>query len=247
MNRPLAVFDVDGTRFKSACVEKTIDAAIEQRVFDAANFEETMAKRRLWQASNNEGVYQAYLNHMVGAFMTSITGVEVERFNLVIDQVVREHQVRQFSYTRNLAHILKASHEMLAISGSPEMVVKPMVSGDGFDRVIGSTFEVVDGHYTGLAVSVNKEAVLEEVAGSEQEISVAVGDTIGDKAVLERAICPIVFNPSATLRRFAREHRMPIVLENKDAVTQLIPRYDYYEAVFDSSPSIILDYAGVRI
>jgi hypothetical protein len=50
--RPFAVFDVDGTQFKSACVEKVIDEGIRQGLFLASEFESAFAARRRWQINN---------------------------------------------------------------------------------------------------------------------------------------------------------------------------------------------------
>lgn len=243
--KSLAIFDVDGTQFKSACVEKVIDEAIRQKVFDKELFVEAMARRRLWQANNNEGVYQSYLHHLVGGFVTSIAGVEVGRFRAITAQMVADHQVRLFGYTRKLAQLLGKTHHLIAISGSPLPVVEPFLDGLGFDQIFGSTFEVEDGRFTGEAKSIHKETVLDEVTSDGHHISVGIGDTVGDLPVLNRAECSIAFNPSATLRNRAIAEGWFIVTEQKDAVTQLLPVDGGYQVHFERSPEVILRAAGI--
>ncbi len=246
MSKPLAVFDVDGTQFKSACVEKFIDEAIRQDVFSADMFAETRAKRRLWQSNNNEGIYQSYLHNLVGAFVASMAGLEVARFNVVTATMIDEHRVRMYSFTRNLLRLVSPSHETIAISGSPLPVVGPFLQNLGFDKILGSTFEVADGHFTGKAQSVNKADALSHIA-TDSTVNIGIGDTVGDVPVLRKANVAIAFNPSATLRREAIKNNWFIVTEQKDAVTQLLPSPQGYQVVFDNSPQIILDVAGVSL
>jgi phosphoserine phosphatase len=174
-----------------------------------------------------------------------MAGVDVQAFDAVTRTMIAEHRVRMFSYTANLARILKASHTLVAISGSPLVVVEPFLEGLGFDHVIGSTFQTKGGKFTGVAKSIDKAVALAEFAESDVDISVGIGDTVGDLPVLESAHCAIAFNPSATLRKTAIANGWFIVMEQKDAITQLLPTESGYEAVFDRSPSLILDRAGV--
>jgi HAD superfamily phosphoserine phosphatase-like hydrolase len=241
----VAVFDVDGTQFKSACVEKVIDEAILQGVFSSETFAEARLTRRRWQENNNEGVYQAYLHHLVGAFVASIANVSVEQFRSVTERVIAEHRVRLFSYPRQLRELLTPNHTLVAISGSPLPVVEPFLEGLGFDEIYGSTFEIEDGRFTGQASAVNKQTVLEKLTATGRHISVGVGDTVGDLPVLRQARCPVAFNPSATLRKEAIMQHWPIVIEQKDAITQLLPADGTYSVHFERSPKVILDFAGV--
>lgn len=241
--KPLAVFDTDGTIFKSACVEKVINEAITQQVFDREPFQRAHEYRRRWQRNNHEGLYQSYLHHLVGGFVASIAGVEVERFKQVIDQMVSEHEYRLFGYTKRLAEMLRPSHRRISISGSPEMVVKPFLRSLEFDQVIGSQFEVVDGYYTGNATGTNKAEVLARF--KHNSIDVGVGDTVGDVPVLAQARCPIAFNPSSALYQDAKQNRWFIVHEHKDFVTQFLPNWEGYTHSFDRNPAVILDAAGI--
>lgn len=243
--KPLAVFDVDGTQFKSACVEKVADEAIRQGLFNGELFGKARAQRRLWQENNNEGVYQAYLHNLVGAFVASISGVKVEHFRDITEQMVAEHRVRLFSYTRQLGQLLKPSHRLIAISGSPLPVVEPFLEGSDFDEIYGSTFEVENGRYTGEAKSISKAAAVETLLADGAVLNVGIGDTIGDLPVLSQATCPIAFNPSDTLRKQAVRHGWFIAMEQKDAITQLVPQNGSYQAHFERSPKIILDAAGI--
>lgn len=239
-----AVFDVDGTFFKSSCLEKVIDAAIAEKVFEHQAFEAAFRKRRQWQTHNNEGVYQSYLHSLVGGFVSQIVGVNVDRFDAVIARMVEEQRVRLFGFTRQLLELLSGDHITMAISGSPQMVVEPFLDDLGFDHIIGSQFGQEGGVYTTDITGTDKVGAFRTLAGENGVLDVAVGDTSGDNAIFELAERPIAFNPSATLRQAAIANRWPIVTENKDAVYQLIPTTDEYSVVFDRNPAHVLGLAG---
>lgn len=235
-----AVWDIDGTIFKSACLEKAIEVAVDEGIFRDEDFYEARAKRKIWQNDNNEGVYQSYLNSLVGAFVAQIAGIKAQEMDKVVNQMVNNHQVRRFKFTRALLEYLNPTHNTVAISGSPEFMVKAFLADLQFDEVVGSQFEVINGTYTGNATSTNKAAAFETISKGTGELDVVVGDTIGDLEILEQATRPIAFNPSATLRRHAIERSWPIVTENKDSIYQLIGSSSGYQTIFERNPAIVL-------
>lgn len=225
MPRPFAAFDVDGTIFKSSLLEKAIDACIAAHIFDTDAFNEAAANRRRWQINNNEGVYQAYLHHLVGAFVTQIAGVNVEQFNQVAEAMVAEHTVRKFIFPRRLMHALEDSHHIVAISGSPTMLVEPFLGDVPVQSTFGSTFDIEGDRFTGGAASVgDKAAILRHLVSqgtAEHAGSVAVGDTISDAAMLGYAATAIMFNPSRTLTNHGAPQGWLQIYEVKDRIVAL--------------------------
>ncbi len=226
MPKPLAAFDVDGSLFKSSLAEKLVTAGIEAGMFAAEPFNAVFVARRRWQRDNNEGVYQSYLHHLVSALVQQMAGVDVEQFNRVADGMLAEHQIRQFAFPRRLMRALADSHYIVAVSGSPELLVRSFLGKLPVQAVYGSTFEVVDGKFTGNAQSVgNKADVLNQLDSTgvaTWDSSVAVGDTISDLPMLARASAGIMFNASRTLTSRGRLLRLPRVQEVKDQVTLLL-------------------------
>ncbi len=225
MPKPFAAFDVDGTIFKSSLAEKIVEGGIEAGIFAAKAFATAHERRRQWQRNNNEGIYQSYLHHLVGAFVIQMAGVEVERFEEVASQVMQQHSVRKFAFSRRLLEALHDSHSPIAISGSPLMLLEPFLGDLHFESIYGSTFEIEDGKFTGKATSVGDKAeILRDLVIQEQvtqESSIAIGDTISDKSMLEYANVPIIFNGGRTLTNYGKPRGWTRVNEHKDQITVL--------------------------
>jgi HAD superfamily phosphoserine phosphatase-like hydrolase len=225
MAKPFAAFDVDGTIFKSSLVEKVVEGCIEVGIFDAEPFNETYANKSRWQNENNEGVYQAYLGRLVGTFINQMADIEVEEFDQVTATMIDQHAVRKFAFPRKLIKALRTSHHMVAISGSPDILVKPFLADLDIDASYGSRFEVEDGKFTGVAASVgDKEAILRGLVKDGTVTtsgSVAIGDTLSDIPMLTYADTAIMFNACKTLTNYGSEFEWLRVNEVKDQITAL--------------------------
>ena len=244
MPKPFAAFDVDGTIFKSSLAEKVVDGCIEAGVFRAEPFNDVFANRRRWQISNNEGLYQAYLHRLVGAFVNEVAGVEVGRFNKVTDAMLERHAIRKFAFPRKLIRGLQPSHHIVAISGSPDILVKPFLNDLEVEAAYGSIFDVEDGVFTGLAKTVgNKATLLEKLVTdgvAAQSGSVAMGDTVSDTSMLEYSATPIMFNASRTLTNYGSEFGWLRVNEVKDQITALHWNQNI-NAYMECSPDEVID------
>lgn len=225
MPKPFAAFDVDGTIFKSSLAEKVIDGCIDEGVFKAEPFNAAFENKRLWQYGNSEEAYSAYLHHLIGTFITHLAGVEVARFNEVAADMIAHHTVRKFAFPRRLMDALRQSHHLMAISGSPNILVQPFLRDIDVQTTFGSTFVVEDGRFTGEAQTVGDKATLLRELVAKGEIaqlgSVAMGDTFSDISMLAYADTPIAFNASRTLTNYAKEFNWLRVNEVKDQVTAL--------------------------
>lgn len=225
MIKPFAAFDVDGTIFKSSLLEKVIDSCIDAGIFSAKSFKEVRDSRRRWETSNNEGVYQSYLNRLVSTFIKEIAGAEVDEFNKVTSAMLTRQAVRKFAFSRKLINDLQNTHTVIAISGSPEFLVRPFLEDIGVITCYGSTFVTEGGKFTGEAQSVgDKLAILkalEEDGVITRKGSIAVGDTVSDVSMLAFAETPVMFNASRTLTNHGRKHGWLRVNEVKDQITVL--------------------------
>lgn len=234
MPKPFVALDVDGTIFKSSLIEKVVDECIAAKVFDPDPFNEVSANRRRWQVDNNEEVYQTYLRNLVSAFVTQMSGVEVEEFNRVTTAMIEQHAVRKFAFPRRLIRALRDSHHPVAISGSPDILVEPFLQDLGIQTIYGSTYKVDDGKFTGEAASVgDKAAILNRLVaeGIVSRIgSIAVGDTVSDIPMLGYADTAIMFNASKTLTEHGKKFGWLRVNEVKDQITalQIDARTDTY-------------------
>lgn len=223
--KPLAVFDVDGTLFKSSLLEKVVKHCFEVGLFNLADFAEVAKLRRKWQLHNTEQDYLRYIEKLIKEFVAHIEGVDVHVFDWVTKNMVADHGVRLFAFPRQLMESVRESHTLVIISGSPEIVVRPFVEQFSVDYVFGSTFEQMDGKYTGVGSSVgDKAAILQRLVDQGKGLqadSVAIGDTVSDISMLSFVETPIMFNASQTLTEYGKKLGWLRVNEVKDSITAL--------------------------
>lgn len=231
--RPVAVFDIDGTVFRSSLLVELIEALIAADIFPKAARDYYADAWKRWQAragSAKSGFsYYEFIERVVSAYRTHIRGVRRADVWRVAERVVAFHKVRLYRYTRTLVRTLGRTHFLLAISHSPYEVVAPFAKGIGFDKVYAQVYEV-DGRvrFTGRMlyedVIFSKARVLRRAIKKERlalEGSVGVGDTESDIPFLKLVERPIAFNPSMKLYRRAMRQGWEVVVERKDVIYQL--------------------------
>jgi HAD superfamily hydrolase (TIGR01490 family) len=226
--RRVAIFDIDGTIFRSSLVVEVTEELIRQDIFPASArvFYRTAEKHWL----DRQGSYDEYIDALVGAFMRHIRGVSYADFRRVARSVVTLRERRVYCYTRDLVRSLKKrGYYLLAISNSPLAILLEFCGEIGFNKVYGRMYEF-DHHnrFTGRVLheelisdkaKILKRAVLKEhltLTGS-----VGVGDTESDIPFLKLVKTPICFNPNKKLYRHARRASWKVVVERKDVVYEL--------------------------
>jgi len=218
----LAIFDIDGTIFRSSLVIELSHALVEQGIFPATAKKEIAKEYLAWL--DRKGTYEAYINKVVKIYVKYITGKKFSRVDKVAKTVIAFQKDRTYRFTRNLIKKLKKQGYILAaVSGSPSYIVEKYAKTIGFDVFFGTELEVRKGKFTGkvknLDSAFNKAKIvknlsLEHYADLKQ--SVAVGDTEGDVKMLSLVGCPLAFNPNLQLARIAKKNQWRIVVERKD-------------------------------
>lgn len=226
--RRVAVFDIDGTIFRSSLLIELVDVCIAQGVFpqDArALFDE---EKRLWQ--DRKGEYSAYIAGVVTAFGKYIVGVEKGQFDEIARDVIGTHKDRVYRYTRDL--IKKLSDEryfLLAISHSPKELVDLFCKHLGFHKVYARIYTIDSNNlFTGNVQDEDmiddKATMLKRAIEKEQLTltgSYGVGDTSADISFLSLVEHPICFNPSSNLYKHAKQEGWKVILERKDMIYEL--------------------------
>jgi len=226
--KKVAIFDVDGTIFRSSMVIELVETMIEEGIFSKKVAKEYENEYRGW--FEREGGYEEYINAVVKTFMKNIKGVHYGTFSDVAKQVVSKQQKRVYRYTRDLVKKLKEDgYYLLAISQSPKTVVDEFCKNLGFDKVYGRIYEIgPQDLFTGVVVDehliMNKASIIRraiEKEGLSLEGSIGVGDTEGDIPLLESVEEPICFNPNQNLYKHAKRLGWQVVVERKDVVYSL--------------------------
>ncbi|MDZ4229818.1 MAG: HAD family phosphatase [Candidatus Veblenbacteria bacterium] len=221
----VAVFDIDGTIFRSSLQRELIMALVRYDVFPAIVKKELEQNYFSWV--NRHGSYEDYIMQVVRSYERRIAGVSVEDVRRVAQIVIGQQKSRVYTYTRELIEKLRPTHRLVAISGSPIEIVQEFNAFYKFDVAYGMVFQTHDGRYTGEVLEVpirDKRAVLARYLkeqGLKLAGSVGVGDGESDAPFLEAVARPICFNPNRNLYKIAKRKGWDIVVERKDVIYEL--------------------------
>lgn len=226
--RKVAIFDIDGTIFRSSLLVELVEELIAAEVFAPSVRDTYQREKEAWL--DRRGDYEAYVNATVQAFVKNLKGVEFRQLEWAGKRVVERLGFRTYTHTTELVKSLRArGYYLLAISHSPKVVVEQFAKRLGFHKVYGMMYEVggsdrftgsvLDLHLIGNKANIVKRAVEKE--GLTLKGSVGVGDTESDISLLEMVEKPIVFNPNKKLHRYASRMGWPIVVERKDVIYKL--------------------------
>ncbi len=226
--KKVAVFDIDGTVFRSSVVIELVEELIRRGVFPPVARKQYEEKYVAWL--NREGEYSEYVDALVSSFMRHIKGVSYSDMMEIGKEVVQERSKRLYRFTRDLIQELKKDgYYLLAISQSPKLVLEPLGKEIGFDKVYGRMYEIgPQDKFTGVVTDehliANKANILKralEKEGLTLKGSVGVGDTEGDITMLEMVERPICFNPNKKLYTYAKRMGWEVVVERKDVIYTL--------------------------
>src|SRR3989344_479788 len=223
-----AVFDIDGTIFRSSLLIEVVEEMIRRGVFPETAHRQYFREKNNWQ--NRAGGYEDYIMGVVRAFGRNIKGVRFRDFQRASRAVVRANKDRVYSYTRDLVRELKnKNYYLLAISHSPKEFVHDFALNLGVAKVFGRILEwdekkILTGNTYYEDLIMDKSKILKRVIEKEApplKDSVGVGDTESDIAFLKMVDKPICFNPNSVLYRAAKRNGWQVVVERKDVVYKL--------------------------
>ncbi len=225
----LAVFDIDGTVFRSSLLVELINGLVDDHVFPLSARAEMEEDYLSWV--NRTGEYEQYIQKVINIHLKYIKGCRQRDVESVAERVVNFQCKRLYRFTRDLlARSKKDKRFLVCISGSPTYIVSKFAKAVGFRAFFGSEYEVKDGVFTGEVTNLDtfykKAFVLQEFlrthgVDADLEGSTAVGDTESDIPMLEVVGHPIAFNPNTKLAEYAQEKGWRVVVERKDVIYEL--------------------------
>src|SRR3989338_6968989 len=119
----LAIFDIDGTIFRSSLVIELVRALVRQGVFPQSADKEVQKEYLAWL--DRRGSYTDYINKVVKIYIEYIKGKSSAKVYKVAREVVHYQKDRTYRYTRELIRKLKKEkYFLIAISGSPKYIVE---------------------------------------------------------------------------------------------------------------------------
>jgi len=226
--RKVAIFDIDGTIFRSSLLIEVVNVLIESKVFPQ---KVRLAYEKSYQDwLDRKGLYETYIMDVVRTFEQHLPNLRHTDFMKAVKQVIAFHKNRTYVYTRDLIKDLKKkNYFILAISHSPKELLDEFCANWGFDKVYGRIYEVgPSGKFTGETLYKeeinNKANILKrfiEKEGLSLEGSYGVGDSESDSKFLTFVDNPICFNPNKKLYDHAKKHGWKVVVERKDVIYEI--------------------------
>lgn len=224
----VAVFDVDGTIFRSSLLIQLVNKLIEDGAFPREARRAYEREYEKWL--NREGGYQEYINAIVQTFNKYLKGVHYGALADAAEEVAEKQWKRVYRYTRDLIKDLKRrGYFLLAVSHSPKTVLDKFCPRMGFNKSYGIVYEIgpqelFTGKIQDEHIILNKAAILKRAVEKENLTlarSIGVGDTESDIPFLELVAEPICFNPNLNLYRYAKRMKWRVVVERKDVIYEL--------------------------
>ena len=222
----LAVFDIDGTIFRSSLLIEYVEELVRAGIFPKKALLEINDDHKAWL--DRKSGYDKYINEVVAVHLRYIDGVDAKKVASVVKKVITNLKDRNYRYTIDLIKKLKKrGYYLITISGSPHHVVEPFAKYLGFNDLFGSLYEIKNQKFTNTVIKSNsifdKTVVVSQWAKQKGFIidyknSYAVGDSEGDISMLSKVGNPIAFNPSSALADVAKKKGWPIVVERKDVI-----------------------------
>lgn len=226
--RPVAVFDIDGTLFRSSLLIELVDRLIEREIFPVEARAAYERAQEEWLDRKAE--YGPYIKKVVGSFAKYAKGAPYGDVADAAGEIIEEKKHRVYSYTRDLiTDLKKRGYYLLAVSHSPKFIVDGFAYEHGFDKSYGTFYETgASGRFTGEILDehiiMNKASILTRAIEKENltlKGSVGVGDTESDVSMLSLVEEAIAFNPNRALYRHASQKLWKIVVERKDVIYEL--------------------------
>ncbi len=226
--RRVAVFDVDGTIFRSSLLIELVDTLIQNGTFPES-------ARRIYEKDfenwlNREGNYEEYIGGVVTAFRKYLKGVHYGELADAATEIAERQSKHTYRYTRDLLKELKSrDYYLLAVSHSPKLVLDKFCPALGFDKTYGIMYEMgPQDLFTGAVLDehliLNKAAIVKRAVEKEDLTlahSIGVGDTESDISFLELVAKPGCFNPNSKLYTYAKRTDWKVVVERKDVIYQI--------------------------
>jgi HAD superfamily hydrolase (TIGR01490 family) len=227
-DRKVAIFDVDGTIFRSSLLIQLVDTLIKNGAFPEDARKVFEREHRKWL--DREGDYEEYIMAVVKAFRKHIKGVHYSELADAAEELVEEQWKRTYRFARDLIKDLKSKdYYLLAVSHSPKTVLDKFCPKLGFNKSYGIVYEIgpqemFTGQITDEHLIYSKAAIVRRAVEKEGLTllhSVGVGDTESDIPFLEMVSKPICFNPNAKLYKYAKRMGWEVAVERKDVIYRL--------------------------
>ena len=226
-----AFFDIDGTIYREGLITEVFKKMVTHEIIDPKRWhDEVKPAYQAWD--RRVGDYDTYLMRMTEIFQQTLVGLSSQHIDFIARKVIEQKGGRVYQFTRQeIERHQREGRRVIAISGSPDTLVKLMAEKYHFDDWRGSLYPTDEkGFFTGKIIpmwdSASKLKALNTlVAQYDLDLSRcwAYGDTNGDITMLKAVGHPTAINPTRELLLNIREDaelnkKIRVVVERKDVI-----------------------------
>jgi HAD superfamily hydrolase (TIGR01490 family) len=234
MKQRFAVFDIDGTIARTALFHQIVDEMVARGVLPTAMRAQLDQKFEDYRRRAHPEAFKEYSLTSVTILLDNLRNVQVDAYKDAVDAVLTRSGSYNYVYTTQLiTQLHEKGYFLIALSGSEMYAVQQFAAQFPFDVAVGETYHSADGYFTGKVEQVvhRKDDYVRRIVQEHNlhyEQSIAVGDSMGDAAMLKIVEQPIAFNPEKKLLDAARSNGWKIVIERKNAIYELEQQHGTY-------------------
>ena len=234
MKKKFAVFDIDGTYFRSHLYWEVVLELARNKKLHAKLNESALKLYSNWKDRTSNLAFEEFDKQTIAVIDTLITELDPAAYDEYVERVIRPKLDHVYYFTKQLHSKLKNDgYFTIALSGSRREEVDLFARHHGFDDWIGQDYyrDERTGRYTGdgFKTHKDKDKILQtfiDKHGLTLNDSYAIGDTGGDIGMLEMVENPIAFDPNRDLLAHAKKAGWKIVIERKSIAFTLEPNTD---------------------
>lgn len=220
LERMLVLSDIDGTVTKNPAIMVRM---VEVHAQNGTMLPGHIQRVREHFARFSEGnlSYEDFAEELLIRYAAGLNGIHLQTILSEVRDNINNGTIPLFTNISSLLHTLQTDHDLYFVTASPQFIAQAVAERFPPANYLSTLFEVDSGFLTGkvqssLARRETKQAAIAEVVARYPKAgSVALGDTMGDIAILEAAQTSICVNPEEELRRLAQE-RSYTILEGKE-------------------------------
>lgn len=234
VKRKFAAFDIDGTLFRSGLYREVSYELMKMGALPHDILEETTVANREWRHRTHGNAFEEFDMLVVDRVDHALPQLRIDDYEEAAQIVIEKRADNVYVYTRDLIRRLKdEGYFLIAISGSQVELVEPFAVKYGFDAWVGQQWERGDEYFTGNVIKTHtgKDVIVRDLMNRHNltlKGSIAVGDSNGDRHMLDMVDHPIAFNPTSELYEEAVAHGWQIVIERKNMMYTLESKNGHY-------------------
>ena len=219
MTKPLALFDLDKTMFDGPTYEPLMAAQIDNNLLDMAVVRQTDDIMSRYMADTLG--YEDFVREITATWAQGLVGIDAQDIQSCANEFFAKTD-RFFGYVKPTIEILKPTHEIVLITGSPQFTANAVAKVFGISKTFSTVFSESDGKFTGqvdsfLATRHDKNDVIRHLTDIHPfEGSYGFGDSEGDIEILRAIQHAVCIRPTEGLRMLAIENGWIVIEDDKE-------------------------------